>query len=85
MRPLDFKPTNPSYYCSTARWDQRRDEVAEFDCWGDFKDDWCPKGITYDDDLQIEMGHKWLIVDLCTECFDELYVLVSGYCKKEDA
>lgn len=37
------------------------------------------------DDLQIEMGHKWLIVDLCTECFDELYVLVSGYCKKEDA
>ena len=37
------------------------------------------------DDLQIEMGHKWFTVDLCTECFDELYVLVSGYCKKEDA
>lgn len=51
MRPLDFKPTNHSYYCSTARWDQRRDEVAEFDCWEDFKDDWCPKGRTYDDDL----------------------------------
>lgn len=51
MRPLDLKPTNHSYYCSTARWDQRRDEVAEFDCWEDFKDDWCPKGITYDDDL----------------------------------
>lgn len=48
---LDFKPTNHSYYCSTTRWDQHRDEMAEFDCWEDFKDDWCPNGIVYDDDL----------------------------------
>ena len=51
MKAIDFKPTDHSYYCCDTRWNQRRDEKAEFDCWEDFKSDWCPENRTYDDDL----------------------------------
>lgn len=34
------------------------------------------------DDLTIEMEHKWLVTDLCTECLDKLYDSVCDFCKK---
>ena len=34
------------------------------------------------DNLTIEMNHKWLVTDLCSECLDKLYASVREFCKK---
>ena len=33
-------------------------------------------------DTQIDMAHKWCVVDLCSECLDELYDMVTEFCAK---
>lgn len=35
------------------------------------------------DDLTIEMGHKWTTADLCIECLDKLYDIVTEFCERQ--
>lgn len=32
-------------------------------------------------DVEIEMAHKYQVVDLCVECFEKLYCVIEEFCK----
>ena len=32
------------------------------------------------DDIEIEMNHKWQKVDLCEDCFNQLWSMIDEFC-----
>lgn len=32
------------------------------------------------DNIEIEMNHKWQKVDLCDECFEQLWSMIDEFC-----
>lgn len=31
-------------------------------------------------DIEIEMNHKWKMMDLCKKCFNGMWDIIDGYC-----
>lgn len=36
------------------------------------------------DDTTVEMAHKYLVTDLCANCLNELYEIVSNFCTEKE-
>lgn len=32
------------------------------------------------DDIEIEMNHKWQRVDICEDCFEQLWSIIDDFC-----